>query len=216
MHTQTYIHTSTHTLTHIHMGTHMQAPLFPNYLGVSFPSHWTFHYTTITQLQPSVTNIDKVIYLIYHFCSKFTRWLTVCKSTSPQHASESRVVHLLPCLCSLSVYWKGLFSGFACAWNTISKSLPSPAVFSLTSGLWCFLVNRFSDPLLDDIREDSTPLAVGVSTGFLIKLSWIFLKSSLRLINNGTAFQGRANLLVFIYSLLYLVFTGNYSWNELG
>lgn len=104
MHTQTYIHTSTHTLTHIHMGTHMQAPLFPNYLGVTFPSHWTLHYTTITRLQPSVTNIDKVIYLIYHFCPKFTHWLTVCKSTSPQHASESRVVHLLPCLFILSVY----------------------------------------------------------------------------------------------------------------
>lgn len=109
MHTQIYIHTNTHTLTHIHMGTHMQAPLFPNYLGLSFPSHWTFHYTTIARLQPSVTNIDKVIYLIYHFCSKFTRWLTVCKSTSPQHASESQVVHLLPCLFSLCLFGKGCF-----------------------------------------------------------------------------------------------------------
>lgn len=218
-------HTSTHTLAHIHMGTYMQAPLFLNYLGVSFPSHWASPYTTVVRLQPSVTNIDKVIYLICHFCSKFTRWLTVCKSTSLQHASESQVVHWI----ALSLQPLDLF-GNGCSqaslvlgtpfWSYVHRLLlsvwPQDFDVSLRTDSVTHSVSLVCVPLRDGIRGDSTALAADVSTGYLTKVILNFLKSALHLINNGVAFQGQANILIFIYSLLYLAFTDSYSWNELG
>lgn len=228
--TQTYAHadiyhTSTHILTHIHMVTYMQVPLFLNYLGVSFPSHRAFPYTTVVWLQTSVTNIDKVIYLIYHFCSKFTRWLTVCKSTSLQHASESQVVHWI----TLSLQLLGVF-GNGCSQASLVLGTPFWSYsHRLLLSVWSqdFDVSLRIDsvthsvslvcvPLRDDIRGDSTPLAADVSIGYLIKVILNFLKSALHLINNGMAFQRQANILIFIYSLLYLAFTDSYSWYELG
>lgn len=66
-------------------------------------------------------------------------------------------------------------------------------------------------PLRDDLGGDSTPLTADVSIGYLIKVILNFLKSALHLINNGMAFQRQANILIFIYSLLYLAFTDSYS-----